>query len=476
MISSGIQFEDYVRDLLMSICSDNETLDRTIPRSKSKIVGFYPDFFLKEGCKALNLQKDCFIEVKWRVNDTVVRNLARFCNQNPNSLLAVITNHPVLISARYDPFKGKNVRFIPLSDLQNAYSEMKKKSDGEKSEEISKNGNAAMKVSINTNTEGSRSKELNSNEDAIDMAKRDFSHGNVTLILGAGVSSSAKLPNWDTLLENLLTDTVQRPLEQDDYRAMNVAAFNSPIVAARYLLSPFDTSKTDDCIKITNLLKGALYPSDSKESISSPLIETIVKTCAKGSNGGYRSVKSIITMNYDDLIEIEMTKQGIKCESLSKAGKFVGNDTIPIIHVHGILNRNEINVDVPVLSEDAYHDLYKKTYHWSNVEMLNAFNRTTCIFIRLSMSDPNLRRLLEFANTESDQSNIHYAILPKQTLQNHNWDSATPIKYYQTIDTKETEFVKRQEAVFSNLGVKVIWYEDKKYDRIPQILSQIAQL
>lgn len=474
IFSSGIQFEDYVKHLLNSICIDNETVERYVPRINNKhIMGHYPDFVLKNGCKALGLKKDCYVEVKWRISDTVVRNLIRFCSHNPKISLVVILHHAVFMDESYDPFKGKDIRFIHVSDLQKAYEDMKQEEIG-----LHNAGTDADAKDDAILTLKSENKsyvfENDDNTDAIELAKRDFIDGNVTLFLGAGVSASAQLPNWDNLLGNLLTDIVQKPLDKDDYRAINVASFNSPIIAARYLLSPFDISKTADRIKITSLLKEALYPPYSQDS--SDLIETIVKMCAKRSREGYRSVGSIITMNYDDLIEIEMAKQGLKYESLSKAGKFYGNDTIPIIHVHGVLNRNEVNVDVPVLSEDAYHNLYRKTYHWSNVEMLNAFNRTTCIFIGLSMSDPNLRRLLEFANAESEQGNIHYAILPKRTLQNHNWDSANPIKYYQTITPKEKEFINRQEVVFSNLGVKVIWYEDKKYEQIPLILKRIAQL
>lgn len=92
------------------------------------------------------------------------------------------------------------------------------------------------------------------------------------------------------------------------------------------------------------------------------------------------------------------------------------------------------------------------------------------------MSDPNLRRLLEFVHAESGNSAQHYAILPLKTLSNHNWDSPDPHKYYEKRSVKEEPFKKRQEEVYYQLGIQDIWYPYGKYDKILEILKQIAGL
>ena len=106
--------------------------------------------------------------------------------------------------------------------------------------------------------------------------------------------------------------------------------------------------------------------------------------------------------------------------------------------------------------------------------MLHAFYRSTCIFIGLSMSDPNLRRLLEFVASESNGIYPHYAILPKGKLSDYNWDSPNPTKYYESSQEKEEEFLYRRIKIFKKLGVNVIWYDSGKFEQIPKILKKIA--
>jgi hypothetical protein len=147
-----------------------------------------------------------------------------------------------------------------------------------------------------------------------------------------------------------------------------------------------------------------------------------------------------------------------------------------VIHVHGILHQDKQIVDfMPVLAEQKYHQLYMQSSNWSNVDILHAFQRTTCIFIGMSMLDPNLRRLLEFAHSQTDGSISHYAILPNKTLANYNWDSPTPTKYYSSDDAKESDFKNLQSKTLADLGVKILWYDDGDYDKVPEYINRIAK-
>ena len=82
----------------------------------------------------------------------------------------------------------------------------------------------------------------------------------------------------------------------------------------------------------------------------------------------------------------------------------------PIYHVHGFIpyDNSQIIKSVPILSEEEYHRVYANSYNWSNVEQIHALSRTTCIFIGLSMTDPNLRRLLDIAIRDSENEARHF--------------------------------------------------------------------
>ena len=187
-----------------------------------------------------------------------------------------------------------------------------------------------------------------------------------------------------------------------------------------------------------------------------------------------RYVSSIITFNYDDLVEKAMEKKSIPYVSIVNDKKYeLGK--LPIVHVHGILSQDEPN-PLPILSEEAYHKLYDTFNSITNVEIVHALYRNTCIFIGLSMTDPNLRRLLESVRIKKTENIFHYAIMPEVSLDYSNWDAASPTRYYKESKKKNEEFRKRQERVFESLGIKIIWFPQGKYEEIPKILRKISGL
>lgn len=103
-----------------------------------------------------------------------------------------------------------------------------------------------------------------------------------------------------------------------------------------------------------------------------------------------------------------------------------------------------------VLSEDEYHNLYRDSYHWANVAQLYAFTHTKCIFVGLSMTDPSLRRLLDIAYHQGSGDADHYAFLIRTEFDCH----------------KETE------EVFSQMGVNIIWCEDR--DDLPRQIMRVV--
>lgn len=93
--------------------------------------------------------------------------------------------------------------------------------------------------------------------------------------------------------------------------------------------------------------------------------------------------------------------------------------------------------------------------------------------IGLSLSDPNLRRLLEIAVQKQSKNCRHYAFI--QRLSNNKLiDDASNIK----IDEISVDKILRthhviQEKMMESLGTKVIWFED--YGEIPILLDEIRK-
>ncbi len=80
----------------------------------------------------------------------------------------------------------------------------------------------------------------------------------------------------------------------------------------------------------------------------------------------------------------------------------VNPNDLPIYHVHGYLPQHSTDFDnnsdnLIVFSERAYHTIYADPFSWSNIIQLYTLKENTCLFIGLSITDPNMRRLLDIS-------------------------------------------------------------------------------
>ena len=174
-----------------------------------------------------------------------------------------------------------------------------------------------------------------------------------------------------------------------------------------------------------------------------------------------KKIESLITYNYDDLVETAIRQKGIEVVSIySKSRNLRGE--LPVYHVHGLIPENNSDVQsTPVFSEDDYHIIYSESYHWSNVEQLHALDRNTCFFIGLSMTDPNLRRLLDVSHSNGDKDIRHFAFLKREKLYQSDNKHEKNKKHFHILENQ-----------LEALGVYVIWYED--YKEIPKMLKDIC--
>lgn len=134
-------------------------------------------------------------------------------------------------------------------------------------------------------------------------------------------------------------------------------------------------------------------------------------------------------------------------------------DEIPIYHVHGYLPRNKkIEKQNLVFSEDGYHTQFIDPYSWSNLIQLYKYMNNSCLFIGVSLSDPNLRRILDISKRKNERSENQHFIIKK-----------LPDKNSSVYDLEI--MLEEQDALM--LGLNVIWASS--YDEYPLILKEILE-
>lgn len=300
----------------------------------------------------------------------------------------------------------------------------------------------------------------NDDKTIINQAHNAVMQGRVTLFLGAGVSRDAGLPAWDSLLKDLLNEYQQKKkssIGQNNYKSVTDQCANSSIITARYIRTGLDLSSKD--YKFIQMIHQSLYKQKGQ---THPLIDAIAEAVRKyhQANLNY-GIESIITYNYDDLVEQALDKRNVKNLSVYESNRVMQNE-FPIYHVHGIIPEqlgSKAITPTAILCEEDYHEVYRDAYLWSNIEQLHALNRNTCFFIGLSMTDPNLRRLLDISQKRTDGKANHFVFMQKKPF-----DSTSSSK-------QDKENRKIQQQILNELGLNVIWFD--KFSDLPKLITKI---
>jgi hypothetical protein len=308
-------------------------------------------------------------------------------------------------------------------------------------------------------------------EDHIQTVSREYKEGALSLFLGSGVSRAAKLPDWKELLGRLTRFVVKKraaggTLEKVDAETasnilITLCGNDQPIITAGIL----EEALAED---YPSALRQALYPIGS--SFQSELLDEITEICS--NHDGLGCGRSVITFNFDDLLEERLRAKGTKYEVYSGKGRRpLLQKAVRIFHVHGCLPRqsgDEDRVDV-VLSERGYHDLYADAYAFANLEQLEHLRNTTCLMIGCSITDPNQRRLLAAARKTPGEARMHFAFLERiQEIPN---SLELNSERRELIDPVLDIYHAITQQSLLKLGVNVIWFEN--FEEIPTILRRV---
>ena len=199
----------------------------------------------------------------------------------------------------------------------------------------------------------------NNYDHAIDKLNKAYQKGSLTLYLGAGVSVDSGLPTWERLVLSMYFQTNQEIFQESR---------TQPFPNYLFAISEWLLKESSDSLDIiTSRLKRHYHDQDPeefyrliKETLYSAYMEmgqnyiradfdlfeqnrtlaAIVALCAS-STVGTSGVKSVISYNYDDLVEkgLELVDQIIASQfkSIYKDDLRFEHNEIPIYHVHGYI-------------------------------------------------------------------------------------------------------------------------------------------
>lgn len=210
----------------------------------------------------------------------------------------------------------------------------------------------------------------------------------VDLVMGAGINLDYGAKSWFTLLESLNND-----FYQGDYKYageiqhyVGKELFTSGMILKT---SGFNTYES---------LNRELYEFEEAKSFDDP--DSTLYSCGQYILSHPHT--SVITYNYDTNLEYLLKKQKVRYTVVYDDSSFVDKDAqVDIYHVHGLLPYDKYNeskyTDSLIFNESEYYYLYNNPYSWNNAKQLHDFKFNACLFIGISLTDPDMKRLLELA-------------------------------------------------------------------------------
>lgn len=268
--------------------------------------------------------------------------------------------------------------------------------------------------------------------------------GNFAFVLGAGVSADPGAKSWVDLLNFFKKELKKQGIiDNEDKLSKKIGASN--IITAQ-LCKELYPNEVDYYWNIHQGLYRDRKPIDSCFALYH--IASIARLCVEKAH--FR----ILTYNFDDYLESYLQHVNVQFNILFDSKSDI-NDLLSIYHVHGYLpevkykshikSRNRKSI---YLTEEDYNALYNHPYSWQISSQLSFFRENICLFVGCSLSDPNIRRLLEMTKKEN---RTHYAIL--------------------TTDGMSTNDLIKASNHFARIGIEVIWVES--YAEISQKLRSL---
>jgi SIR2-like domain len=273
--------------------------------------------------------------------------------------------------------------------------------------------------------------------------------GEITMFVGAGVSMEAELPSWNTLVRKLLIDA----RKGEDGALLEAWAETvlqeGPLAAAAVAEALY----RDEGV-FRRALRDALYERAPSAYVPGALASQIAWLKQRMD-----ARLALLTVNYDGLLEAALAERGLKPVSYVRA-RAEPPGRAAVWHLHGRLMRDAADKRWSregglVLSEGSYVRSTASVFPQKLVT--ERLRGSLCVFVGLSMTDPNFIRWLY--NSADEPGGPRYVIFVRQ---------ASPVG-----DPRVRKILEESAAArWARYSVTPVWAN--YYGEVAQIVHEIG--
>ena len=261
----------------------------------------------------------------------------------------------------------------------------------------------------------------------------------LVIFVGAGVSMNSSVPSWNQLINRMKAEL------------------------------PNEFSEETDALKIAQIYKDSRGHKEYMDKLKDILLYNKAVP-----NPLHKSILAlnpchIITTNYDDLIEQELSKEFLQYHII-REDKDIPQMACPntLVKMHG-----DYVTDNIVLTEDDYYN-YKENFPLTRAFVQSLFASKLILFVGFSFADLNLKFILnELKNILSDKMQRPYLLScdePSYATKLYFVKKAVNIVYFSEADVDLLNDGKYQSKDLSGIGLHTnkLLYAIKNYSAIPQ--------
>jgi SIR2-like domain len=325
-----------------------------------------------------------------------------------------------------------------------------------------------------------------------DLLRRRYTDDGLALFVGAGISVGSKIPAWGELICRVMECLGDETGGGPAFELYRAAGFSLPTI------TEFIERKLCDEQRFVAALRDCLYrdfpcrwvqdvheQKSAREIVDhikrdNRTLDAVYSLSVRNSDVGLQvnpRVHGIINFNLDSLLEsydaarnqvrgVEGTRRCLR--TIESPSHDPASLKISCYHPHGYLrfDRHAASMGkeakTRVLAEHQFFEFYNRPTDLFTNAILYFLKAYHCLFIGMSMTDDNVRRLLFYSKTERDRSRIRERLHPKKPR--HFVLILEPDKNSRQFDFTET--------MLNALGILPLWI--KSFDDIPAKLEMLA--
>ena len=268
--------------------------------------------------------------------------------------------------------------------------------------------------------------------------------GRLCLFLGAGVSKDSGLPDWKSLVNNICDEIGEERLKDQEDPTAKIAGIK---------LRNF--KKESDKESFLAATHKALYDGFNADFVHLRTCELLSAVAAITIAATSIYSPKIITLNYDNLLELYLEYYGCLVSSIYDERHWATGSDVTIYHPHGFLpfSPEEKKSDEIVFEHDDYMKILEGKY-WKPLLQTTLRTHTT-IYIGMSGDDLHVKVLL------NSMKELH--AIENERIKKHG------VFIKRGVSLKLSD----EEAILDNTGLQI--HKVKAYSDIPEFLFAVSQ-